>query len=541
MPRLDLISRFDEQRARRRLSRQIARVEAALRPADAADPQAPPIVFFNASTRIHRLSLNGAFGLLAAWGIRAEGRRVVQVVCREGMEQCPLGTDRRDLSAPPPCSHCAGFSRRLFPDSLVLPLLPSKGDSHDSPAAGIDELISWEAEGLPLGQLVLPTLRWVLRRHDLPQNAAIADLYRSYLRSARHVARSFVRVLDSLSPRALVVFNGIMFPEAVARAVFRRAGIPVVTHEVGLRPLSAHFSHEQATFRQTSVDLERPLTDEENARLDRTLDDRFRGHFSMAGIRFWPAIDPLPRTLQSRMGADGRTVVVFTNVVFDTSQVHANTLYPSMFAWLEDVRAAIERHPERLFVVRAHPDESRPGKESQQNVEAWVKDSGLERLPNVVFISPEQAVSSYDLLRSAALVLAYNSSVGLEAIIAGVPVLCAGRARYEQVDPDLLPASSDAYRRTLEGYLAATPAPPSDRAGRARRFLHSELYRSSLDFSAFMAERGGHPGMVEWRPFAPAALRRSPDLQVVVRGIVDGSPFILPAAPAPAAAGIPTV
>jgi len=70
VPRLDLISRFDEQRARRRLSRQIARVEAALRPADAADPKAPPIVFFNASTRIHRLSLNGAFGLLAAWGIR---------------------------------------------------------------------------------------------------------------------------------------------------------------------------------------------------------------------------------------------------------------------------------------------------------------------------------------------------------------------------------------------------------------------------------------------------------------------------------------
>jgi hypothetical protein len=240
------------------------------------------------------------------------------------------------------------------------------------------------------------------------------------------------------------------------------------------------------------------------------------------------------------MEADGRAVVVFTNVVFDTSQVHANTLYPSMFAWLEDVRAAMERHPERLFVVRAHPDESRPGKESQQSVEAWVKESGLGRLPNVVFISPEQPVSSYDLLRSAALVLAYNSSVGLEAIIAGVPVLCAGRARYEQVDPDLLPKSSDAYRRKLEAYLAATPVPPSDRAGRARRFLHSELYRSSLDFSAFIMERGGHPGMVEWRPFDPVALRRSPDLQVVVRGIVDGSPFILPAAPGPAA-GIATV
>jgi hypothetical protein len=422
-------------------------------------------------------------------------------------------------------------------------LLPSKDESFDLPSrAAIDDLISWEAEGLPLGQLVLPTLRWVLRRHDLPDEVAVADLFRRYLRSASRVARWFDRYLASASPRALVVFNGIMFPEAVARAVFQRAGLPVVTHEVGLRPFSAYFSHEQATFRQTSVDLERPLSKDENARLDRYLDERFRGRFSMAGVRFWPAIDPLPPSLRMRMEADGRAVVVFTNVVFDTSQVHANTLYPSMFAWLEDVRAAIERHPERLFVVRAHPDENRPGKESRQSVQAWMKESGLERMSNAVFIPPQEAVSSYDLLRSASLVLAYNSSVGLEGVIAGLPVLCAGRARYDQVDPGLLPASREIYRRTLEAYLAESPPPaPPGRAERARRFLHFELYRASLDFSDFLAERRGHPGMVEWHAFDPAALGRSTDLQVVVRGIVDGAAFVLPATPPSSSAGMPTV
>ena len=539
MPGLNPISRFDEHLARRRLARQMARVEAWL---PSADPTSPPIVFFNASTRIHRLSLNGAFGLLAVWGIRAQGRRVLQVVCRAGMDQCPLGTDRRDLSHPPPCSPCTDFSRKLFPESLVLPLLRTEDATlGPPPGAGLDELMDWEADGLPLGQLVLPTLRWVLRRHDLPHEPAIADLYRRYLRSARQVARSFARTLDSVEPRRLVVFNGIMFPEAVAREQSRRAGIPVVTHEVGLRPFSAYFSHEHATFRKTSVDFDRPLSKEENARLDRTLDERSRGHFSMAGIRFWPAIDPLPAKLRSRMEGDGRAVVVFTNVVFDTSQVHAHSLYPSMFGWLEDVRTAIERHPERLFVVRAHPDEDRPGKESRQSVAAWVKESGLGRLPNVVFIPPQEAVSSYDLIRSAALVLAYNSSVGLEAIIAGLPVLCAGRARYHEVDPGLLPGSREDYRRTLEAYLAAAPVPPPDRAERARRFLDFELHRASLDFSAFLSERRGHPGMVEWRPFDPPSLGRSKDLQVAVGGIVDGSPFILPATPAYAVAETPTV
>lgn len=213
-----------------------------------------------------------------------------------------------------------------------------------------------------------------------------------------------------------------------------------------------------------------------------------------------------------------------------------------MFAWLEDVRSAIERHPERLFVLRAHPDEDRPGKESRQTVQAWLEASRLDRRPNVVFIPPQQAVSSYELLRSASLVLAYNSSVGLEAVIAGLPVLCAGRARYDQVDAALLPASRQAYLASLEGLLTREPpAPPADRAERARRFLDFELYSASLDFSDFLAERRGHQGMVEWRDFEPAALLRSPDLQVVVRGIVDGSPFVLPATLAPSAAGLPTV
>ena len=30
-------------------------------------------------------------------------------------------------------------------------------------------------------------------------------------------------------------------------------------------------------------------------------------------------------------------VPIFTNVIFDTSQVHANTLFEHMFAWLDDV------------------------------------------------------------------------------------------------------------------------------------------------------------------------------------------------------------
>ena len=37
----------------------------------------------------------------------------------------------------------------------------------------------------------------------------------------------------------------------------------------------------------------------------------------------------------------------------------------------------IQENREILFVIRAHPDEDRPGKESMETVAAWFETSGL--------------------------------------------------------------------------------------------------------------------------------------------------------------------
>jgi hypothetical protein len=229
-------------------------------------------------------------------------------------------------------------------------------------------------------------------------------------------------------------------------------------------------------------------------------------------------------------------VVVFTNVVFDTSQIHANTLFASMFEWLEDVQAAIGRHPETLFILRAHPDEDRPGKESQQTVSDWFARSGLATAPNVVFLGPSEYISSYDLMRRAKLVLVYNSSVGLEASIAGLPVLCAGRARYTQIPTAFLPATRREYGLALRALLeAGTLSVPGAFAAHARRFLHHELFRASLDLSEFLEQEPGFPGMVLLRRFDPRRLVASEALAAIRAGVLKGAPFEAGLAAAPPA------
>ena len=140
-------------------------------------------------------------------------------------------------------------------------------------------------------------------------------------------------------------------------------------------------------------------------------------------------------------------------MIFDTSQVHANTIFPDMFAWLEVVRKTAMAHPDTLFIVRAHPDEGRKGKESRESVADWVERTSTDLLPNVVFIDTDEMVNSYELIRLSHFVMVYNSTIGLEAILMGKNVLTAAKARYTQIPTTIHPSSQDDYGQKLEELL----------------------------------------------------------------------------------------
>ena len=63
-------------------------------------------------------------------------------------------------------------------------------------------------------------------------------LYREYIQSAYRVAVEFDAFLDQVDPALVVVFNGIMFPEATARWIAKQRDLRVITHEVGFQPFS---------------------------------------------------------------------------------------------------------------------------------------------------------------------------------------------------------------------------------------------------------------------------------------------------------------
>jgi capsule polysaccharide modification protein KpsS len=265
------------------------------------------------------------------------------------------------------------------------------------------------------------------------------------------------------------------------------------------------------------------LDEVENARLEAYLQQRFQGNFSMAGIRFWPEMRGLDQAFIEKLSHFKQFVPVFTNVIFDTSQVHANSIFPDMFAWLNLVLELIRGHPDTLFVVRAHPDETRPYKESRETVQAWAEQHGLSKLPNAIFVPPEEPISSYELIQHARFVMVYNSSIGLEASLLGAPVLCAGKSRYTPFNTVFTPPTAEAFRQQAELFLSAEKIDiPAEFIQNARSVLYYQLFRTSLPFDDYL-DAQKLPGFVVLKPglgWNQLLPENSPALRTILDGLL---------------------
>jgi hypothetical protein len=501
---------------------------------------ARPVVFFNASTRLGGLSLNAAYQLLASWGLHLQEVPVVHFACRAGLAPCPLGTHLERPADRPPCRECIAQSVHVYRHSDVRWFSQGKVDlalEHALHGLDMEGLMGFVHQEIPLGRLVLPTLRWVLRRHQLVDDGNTRILYQGYIRSAWRVAQEFSVLLDQVNPQALVVFNGMFYPEAAARYLAQQRNLRVITHEVGFQPFSAFFTAGEATAYPVDIPDDFALSPAQEQRLSQYLAKRFQGDFSMAGIRFWPAMHPLSQDFLAKAARFLQVVPVFTNVIFDTSQPHSNVVFEHMFAWLDLILELAGQHPQTLFVIRAHPDESRPGKESRESVRQWVQAHHVQELPNVVFIDASEPFSSYELIQRSKFVMIYNSTIGLEASILGAAVLCGGRARFtpkigvrsaSRYPTVFFPPTIQAYQQQAEEFLAAerVVVPPEFQKN-ARRFLYFQLYRTSLPFGRYL-ENEGRPGYVLLRDFPWTDLQpeNSPVLKIIADAILNGSAFL---------------
>lgn len=429
---------------------------------------------------------------MIAHALRLRGADVRFVTCGGGLAVC----DRVNTweGPPVPCRTCTDYVHASLDAHGFERIAIRDGWDHDRDGddwpeldeLDLDELATVEYRSVPLGRLVDIPLKWFLMTTRLEDEPLAAIAMRRFVRSGRRVVDGLERAIDELRPDVVLLLNGLFFFEAIAWDLCRRRGIDVVTYERGFIKETLLFrrgvpacmgdiSHLWPAWRDV------PLAADEERELDEYLEDRRLGRRTID--RYWRN----PAFVTPESEGDGRLVVLFTNLTWDSAVIGQEVAFPSIQDWLLRAVEAFRSRPSHRLVIRIHPAEVKlPGKRTREPLEAHLRDHCPDLPANVRVIGADDPTSSYPLMESADVGLVFTSTTGMELALHGTPTIVAGRTHYRDKGFTLDASSPAEFEGLLDDALADPAAVAPDR-DLARRYAFLFFFRAPV----------ASPGVVE--------------------------------------------
>jgi hypothetical protein len=228
------------------------------------------------------------------------------------------------------------------------------------------------------------------------------------------------------------------------------------------------------------------VREEETAQLLRFQEGALRGGEATVGnlhsVQRRPSSAPLPPALASFMSRPGPRFLLATNVVGDSSILRRSPIFTSQRDWLRQTIDYFRARPDWSLIVRAHPDEARLGGKVVLHMGDVARPMAASA-PNVLVIGGDEDVISYSLMTDLCAGLVWISSVGVDMVARGIPVLATARPKYHDLGLVEEPRTPAEYFSALTGLAASRVRATAEQQAKARQYLN--LVFSEFSFDAF--------------------------------------------------------
>lgn len=351
-----------------------------------------------------------------------------------------------------------GSGRRLKPASVLPTSLKSD----------VEEISLWDAQ-------------YTLMREEVdlssPQDRALYDL-----RIKRNIfaALAALEWMQTNKPEVVLIPNGLILEMGIVFRVARYLNIPAMTFEFNDQREQIWLAQNTSIMRQDTDYLvearcDLPMTHSMYERLAELENARRGARVWGKSKRLWQYVSS-QGALETRkvLGLDDRPIVLLAaNVLGDSLTLGRNIFAESMSEWITrtvqffagwEARAERsepgvlrgERSRSVQFVIRIHPGETVVPRAKSM---ATVLREALAEIPeNIHIIAATDKINTYDLIEIADLGLAYTTTVGMEAAMNGIPVICCGQTHYRGRGFTIDPNTWDEYFTALEKVLSDLPA-----------------------------------------------------------------------------------
>ena len=285
-----------------------------------------------------------------------------------------------------------------------------------------------------------------------------SDLYRLRLERDMAAARSAYALLRKERPQVVILPNGTILEFGALYQVARYLYIPTVTYEFGEQRDRIWLAQNAEVMRQSTDDLwalrrHIPLRETQLEQVRKLIEARQHAALWENFARRWQGVPSEGGAkVRAELGLDQRPIVLLaTNVIGDSLTLGRQIFSDSMTEWLERTVLFFADHPEVQFVARIHPGELVTKGPSV----ADVVQRALPEVPSHIHLVPADAkINTYDLVEIADVGLVYTTTVGMEMVMSGIPVIAAGNTHYRGKGFTLDPESWQDYFELLSRVLA---------------------------------------------------------------------------------------
>jgi hypothetical protein len=457
------------------------------------------------------LSGNLAIEAAVANMLAAQGDRILFVICDGQHPRCILDNFfKADIDRVDACSVCSAGAKDYLQqlglhaanyanlDSLVDPA------ERDAAWSAIDRLddeavLTYEYAGLPMQERLIDGLRLAYYGENYSLLPNLSQVSRDMLKSLVYMAMATHALIDRYHPDSILLLNGLIPNESVVWDVGRQRGVHTILYEGGQRPGTVFFDDRSpacaydvsdAWAHWRHVPLSRAEAGEVETMMVRRIYQRGGGYV------YSPSSSGRKAEVLTELGLppDKPLLVAYTNCSADTSVLRSNAVFPQQIDWILATIDFVAARPEVSLAIRIHPVEGtshtfRDGKVVgvRDKIADGIAQRWAELPDNVRIVAFDAAISSYDLMQQAHVVLAYVSTVGIEAATLGKAVLNAGVYHYTDKGFTYRPDTPADYA-TLLDRLIADPTPLPQAQELACRYMHLWMFRSMIQVPALQVD-----------------------------------------------------
>lgn len=141
-------------------------------------------------------------------------------------------------------------------------------------------------------------------------------------------------------------------------------------------------------------------------------------------------------------------ILIALNSPWDSAALGLHVVYDSTHEWIVDTVSHLLQATDVPVLVRQHPVERLPIARSSDNYRDLLQKHFGDH-PRLHFIGAEDPVNSYDLLEQVCAVVAYTSTIGIEAVTQGKPVLTESSSYYSNLGFVFKADTKERYKHLL--------------------------------------------------------------------------------------------